>query len=136
MARIEWNDAIIIGFAKIDEQHRMLVDIYNELNDAVEVGRDREVLGALIERLIQYTRQHFQYEEALLSSTKYPGASDHGTEHDDMINTVLTAQARFRWGNSPHLGPELLSFLQSWLLHHIQGTDREYIEHLRQHGIQ
>lgn len=124
-----------IGIARIDEQHRQLIDILNELSDAVDAGRDREVLGAVIEKLVQYTRNHFKYEEGLLSKAGYPGANEHGGEHDEMINTVLTAQARFRWGNSPHLGQEMLAFLKGWLVEHIQGTDREYVEFLHEKGI-
>lgn len=135
MALVEWNESMSVGVQKIDEQHRSLLDILNELHTAIEAGRDREVLGTIIERLIQYTRDHFKFEEGLLQSAGYPDVNEHGAQHDSMITTALSAQAKFRWGTRPELASEMLEFLQNWLVHHIQGTDKEYSAHLHEHGI-
>lgn len=135
MALIEWNDGMSVGVELIDEQHRNLLAILNELNAAVEEGQGREKLGAIIERMIQYTRVHLKHEEDLFVRTGYPDAAAHGAQHDTMISTALSAQAKFRWGTKPELANEILDFLQDWLVHHIQGTDKLYTAHLHEHGI-
>lgn len=136
MPLVEWNDSMSVGVRKLDEQHRSLVEILNDLDAAVASGHGCDQLGPIIERLIQFTREHFKDEEALLASTGFPASAEHGAQHDALISAALSAQARFRWGTRPQLAAELLVFLQNWLVNHIQGSDRDYIEHFRAHGIQ
>ncbi len=136
MPLIEWNDSMSVGVRKLDEQHRSLVAILNDLDTAVVTGQDGERLGDIIERLIQYTRVHFKDEEELLVRTGFPTAAEHGAQHDELLRIALSAQARFRWSTRPQLAAELLAFLQDWVVKHIEGSDRDYIEHFRAHGIE
>lgn len=135
MPLIVWSEEMSVGVKQLDEQHLKLVEIVNELNDAIVAGQGREKLGAIIERLIQYTREHLKYEEDLLNRSGYPEAADHGAQHDSMISVALSAQAKFRWGTKPELAEEVQTFLQRWLTHHIQGEDKLYTEHLHSKGI-
>ncbi len=135
MPLIVWNEEMSVGVKDLDDQHQKLVDILNELHESISAGQSTEVMGKIIERLIEYTKVHLGFEERLLFQTGYPEISEHGRQHDEMITTALSAQAKVRWGTSPGLSTEILDFLQHWLTNHIQGTDKLYTAHLHAHGI-
>jgi hemerythrin len=135
MPLIVWNETMSVGVKDLDEQHKKLVDILNELHESIAAEQSKEVLGKIIEKLIEYTRVHLGYEERILFQAEYPELSEHGRQHDEMIATALAAQAKVRWGASPGLSLEILEFLQNWLINHIQGSDKLYTAHLHAHGI-
>ena len=46
MAFVEWSDEkYAIGVARVDEQHRRLFELLNELHDAMQEGEGRDVVG-------------------------------------------------------------------------------------------
>jgi hemerythrin len=54
----------------------------------------------------------------------YPGASAHFAAHADLVMQVSDFIANYRTGNIVGI-PEMLVFLEKWLLEHIQGPDKE-----------
>lgn len=69
IARVEifpWNDNFNTGLAEVDQQHRQLVSILNDL--AMHVAfhpEDHAELNRILEALLDYTRYHFRTEEAI-----------------------------------------------------------------------
>ena len=47
----EWNNAMTTGVLDIDEQHRELIDKFNELVDAEASGVDRGKVGSILDFL-------------------------------------------------------------------------------------
>lgn len=47
MPLIRWNNEISVGISSIDEQHKQLVNMFNELNDGLEQGRANDVLAKI-----------------------------------------------------------------------------------------
>lgn len=137
MATIVWTEEMSVGVRELDLQHQKLIAILNELDEAIISGQTGEVMHKIVERLIEYTKVHFGFEERLLFQTEYPDVQEHGKQHDEMILTALAAQAKVRWasGGSKGLPSEMLEFLRRWLTGHILGTDKRYTEHLHSHGI-
>jgi hemerythrin len=124
-----------VGVKVLDDDHMKLVGMVNELHDGILEGHRAEALGHVLDQLVSYTRIHFNREEALFARTNYPSAGEHKREHDDLIAKALDLQARYKGGASSMLSLETMSFLKSWLAHHIQGSDRSYSKHLNAKGI-
>jgi len=137
MPLMKWNEEMSVGVQSMDDDHKKLIDLLNEMHEGLAAGLDREALGAIIERLIEYTRIHLRNEERLLADADYPApnSSEHHKEHDQMIATALKAQANFRCGSNEMLTIEMLTFLQNWLNAHIMGTDKLYGPYLNSRGI-
>ncbi len=70
---VEWSDTLSIGIPEIDDQHRVLIDLLNQLHAAIREQRGRAECGEILERLIEYTRVHFATEESVMSVFRYPG---------------------------------------------------------------
>ena len=135
MLLVEWNEILSTGVSIIDDEHKQIVGMLNELYDALQTKRSEEALGKVLDRLLAYTASHFEHEEALLTETGYPAAAEHKKEHDDLTNRVLAIQEEYREGKCATLSIELLNFLRKWLLTHIQVSDKKYVLHLNTNGI-
>lgn len=135
MPLIVWSNALSVGIDEIDNQHKKLFKIANDLCDALMASAGKQVLGKTLDELIAYTKTHFAYEERIFAQTGYPGTPEHKKEHEDLTNQVIDVQKRFASGASAALSMEVMNFLRSWLINHIQGTDTKYVSHLKSHGI-
>jgi hemerythrin-like metal-binding protein len=134
MAFMNWNDGLSVGVKTLDDQHTVLIETVNELHAAMMKGQARTVAGKLLNTLVDYTRDHFASEEAMMEATKYPALATHRLKHRDLTKQVGEYVARFEKGDIT-LSVQLLNFLSDWLATHIQGDDQKYGPWLNEHGI-
>jgi hemerythrin len=129
MAFFDWEERYSVGIFAIDEQHKRLVALLNELYEAMGAGEGRDALGHILARLIQYTRTHFAAEEQMFERHHYPHAQEHIDEHNKLTQSVLDLEKRFREGDIT-VTIEASTFLKEWLAHHILETDMRYRSYL------
>jgi hemerythrin len=134
MALLTWSAKYSVQVKQFDEQHRKLIEIVNNLHDAMKVGKGKEVLGKVLDSLIAYTRDHFNEEERLMRANGFPGYEEHKKEHNLLVLQATDIQKQFHAGKAI-LTQEVMAFLKSWLEKHIQGTDKNYGPFLNQKGI-
>jgi len=134
MPLLEWSDAYSVNIAAIDEQHKGLVDLINQLHSAMLRRQSGEVLGAILDELGTYVERHLSYEEELLRRYDFPGLAEHEAKHRDLRERV----SEFRKDHaSGRMVPTtaLIDFLRKWLSEHILGTDRLYADFLNSEGV-
>lgn len=134
MAFFNWEDRFSVGIAEIDMQHQKLVQMLNELYDAMKAGKGNDVLGKVLNGMIQYTASHFATEERYMKLHGYPDFAAHKREHDSLTQQVLELQEQFNAGQ-PVLSMKVGTFLKGWLINHISGTDMGYSPFLRAKGL-
>lgn len=134
MPLLTWNDGLSVGVRSIDSQHSTQVAILNELYDAMMLGHAKDVTGALLHKLIKYTRDHFATEEAMMAAAKYPGLATHHREHEQLTRQMEDYAALFNKGECT-VTINLLQFLRTWLKRHIQYSDKAYGPCMVGHGI-
>jgi len=134
MAFIEWSDANRVGVTDVDEQHKQLFGILNQLHAAVAEGKEQSELHEIVERLIEYTVYHFRTEEDLFLEHGYPGYDEQKSEHDSLTATALEFQGKLLDGSAT-LSFELLDFLHDWLMDHTMGLDKEMGTFFNERGI-
>ncbi len=135
MPLMSWTDKLSVGVASLDDDHKRLVAMVNELYDAMQAGQGREKLSRILNELIQYTKLHFGREEKFFSQTAYPAAAAHKQEHDALTRQVLEVQKKHSDATTATLSLEVMQFLKNWLINHIQGSDQKYRQHLNDKGI-
>ncbi|MGE0087100.1 MAG: bacteriohemerythrin [Desulfococcaceae bacterium] len=131
MIYFRWNDKYSIGIEEIDAQHRQLVQMVNELYEAMYAGQGREALGKVLSSLILYTQTHFQTEERFMKLHDYPGYDGHKQIHEKMAAKVLDLQNAFHRGEVSN-PVQISNFLKAWLVKHILKTDRKYADFYQQ----
>ncbi len=124
MSFFSWNDKFSMGVDVIDHDHRILVDLIDQLHEAFVNGNPDSTVTPVLDTLVDYTRFHFAREEDLMAKAGYPGLDQHKEVHRTLRRQVEDIQARVQ--NGTRMGNELLAFLQDWLYFHILEQDRAY----------
>ncbi len=127
-----WSSALSVGIETIDNQHKRLIDLINRLYGAVLNNRSRQVLGEILDELVEYTASHFRTEEELFERYGYAEEQQHKAIHEGLVRQVLEYQKKFKSGAG--LDMTLLEFLKGWLVDHIMQTDKRYSGFLRDKG--
>ncbi|WP_341744572.1 bacteriohemerythrin [Azonexus hydrophilus] len=124
---IKWSSAIATGNKDIDQQHQILIGYINRLNLAMQTN-DTSATKEVVSGLVEYTVDHFAFEERLMKQTQYPDYDAHKARHEDLLKTVTQRTEAFMAGQlSAH---EIIAFLTEWLTVHIQNTDKALAKHL------
>lgn len=134
MSLFAWNAKYSVNIKEIDDQHKKLIGMVGQLNDAMRQGKGKEILDRLLQDLVQYTRTHFAAEERVMKAHGYPEFEDHKAKHDKMTQKVLEVQRGYREGKLS-ITIELMAFLEKWVDQHIMVTDRKYAPFLNGKGV-
>lgn len=129
MEAVAWTEEISVGVARIDEEHKNLLAMLNELGQAMASGQGREAVSVTSARMREYALQHFKTEEEAMTASRYPDRSSHMAEHDSFIGKVLDLEETLGQGGAVP-AKDLWTFLRNWLSEHIQGPDKLLGEHL------
>jgi hemerythrin len=121
---VEWSKDLSVGIEEIDAQHRVLVDLLNEMHDAIQERRGSAVVNDVLAKLAEYTRIHFAVEESLMRIFHYPDYEAHKAEHEELIASAKALQQKLLHEGRMVVGEDL-QFLEHWLTGHILGTDKD-----------
>jgi len=134
MALMEWNQVYSVNVKKFDDQHKKLIELVNQLHDAMKAGEGNTMLGVVLQSLIAYTGSHFSEEEKMMQASGYPDYARHKATHDELVKQVLDLQKKFQSGGGV-MTLTVMSFLKDWLTRHIQGDDKKYGQYFNSKGI-
>ncbi len=129
-----WKDEYSVGVKSLDDDHRKLLNLINNLQTAVhyQTGENFEK-DALLE-VVAYTKYHFDREEKMMEEAGYPDLEAHKKAHRSMIEKTETFMQEYdKKGHA--VIEEVAQFLRNWLVGHINGTDQEYSPLLKEKGI-
>ncbi len=127
---IEWNDSLIINHDEIDEQHKELIRMLNEIDAAID-SEDFNYTNIvnLVAGLERYVKTHFDYEERLMFEYSYPYIAEHTKEHnvfrDKLQNTYV-----LEIDSPKEFYHEMSEYLMQWLTQHILKVDKQFSRYL------
>ena len=125
-----WDDTYWTGDRFVDAQHQELFQLVNELHDAIVAGRGKEVLTSALSKVTNYTVEHFEEEECLMSEMHYPDLCSHKRKHQGLTEKVMDLAEKFQAGKMT-LPITLSHFLRNWLSHHIREDDIAFIKYVQ-----
>lgn len=126
MPFMKWSDEFSIGVDELDNDHKKLVGLINELYDAVEAGRGHEALGKILDGLIFYVSYHLSHEEGLFLRAQYPDLEAHKREHAALTDRAKDVYDKFYSAPTETLPHEVLELLKTWLYQHILESDKKF----------
>ena len=126
METFAWNQNFATGLDLVDEQHRHLVALINQLGDSLIAGavKDEAALQAVFEELAAYAQYHFSEEERLMQDSGVaPEHRDpHRRHHIEFVEQLSTMWSSRSTMADP--ADTLHGFLRAWLGFHILGEDQ------------
>ncbi|MCP4670028.1 MAG: hemerythrin family protein [Desulfobacula sp.] len=112
-----WSEQYEVGEPILDDQHKYLFDLGNEIQTA-----DKSRANHYVMKLFRYTSAHFKIEEDHMKKIQYPGIANHRKRHDKLLSDLNAVSNDF----SNDSFEEFQNFLYSWLVDHILNEDKKY----------
>ena len=134
MELISWNASFSVGIDEIDRQHQRLIVFINDLYRAMMLEKGRDSISEILEGLVEYTANHFAYEEKLFNQHGYPETSAHLDKHQKLVSQVLDFKGKFD-RKEAEVNFDLMDFLKAWLTKHIVKEDKKYGPFLNGKGV-
>lgn len=126
MSIIQWTEDMSVGVDRLDDHHRRLIELTNQLGAAIAAGDTEQVTGAVLGELVRYVYYHFGEEERLMEEAGYADLANHRQHHRAMAEHVRGLEQRFDSDPRAVMTADLHSFLGDWLINHIRSEDLRY----------
>ena len=125
--KVQWDDAYSVKVKLIDDQHRGLIDLTNELAKGCQIGGVEAEMYFMkaIQGAVRYVKIHFTTEEIIMERLSYPEFLIHKKEHEDFVAEVLKELREFEEGKK-FVPNAFVKYLQEWVLTHIAKSDKKY----------
>jgi len=118
-----WDKTFAVGQTLIDEQHRQLFAVLNNVVKACN-SSNRGEFNDGISFLGKYVEKHFSDEEVIQKGCGFPEYQAHRKIHEDYKAAVKTLSAKWiSWGPTEQSLAEIRESVGGWLINHIKGQD-------------
>lgn len=118
--RIVWSDEYSVGVPLLDEQHKRLIMLLNDVSATTAPERFFEA----IMKMYHYADEHFRAEEVLMRRYGYEKVGEHVRAHREFMLNVADLAGRDYVQLS--VQREIRAFLRHWLIHHTLTMDQDY----------
>ncbi|RLA77596.1 MAG: diguanylate cyclase [Epsilonproteobacteria bacterium] len=118
---IEWNDGLTLGIKAIDDEHKELLKIINELSQAHSNNETRETKESLFKVLTSTVIEHSRNEEKILEDNNFSDLDEHINAHNKFINQIPKIKTKYFKDDAS--AKEVVLSLVDWLFQHIIEDD-------------
>jgi hemerythrin len=128
---VEWDNKYSVGIPLIDEQHKELIRLTNELYQGCLAGDDaaQDFFFNAIHKAMDYVKYHFSAEEKILENVRYPYLAEHKRQHEDFVLKMVEDVKSFQ-GGKKFVPNNFVRFLKEWILSHIAIADTQYARYI------
>lgn len=123
---IQWTEEMSVKVPHLDNDHRFLISLINQLASAEKIG-NRRIAESVLDELINYTLDHFRREEQFLQEMGFSDLAKHKRLHASFADTIQDVRWQYLHGFRPKINKEILLFLRNWLSKHILVEDMKYM---------
>lgn len=128
MEKFHWNDTYSVGVSQMDDEHKKILSIINQMVEHPETSERSETISDILGQLTTYAYEHFDHEEKLLEEHGYPDLNSQRVEHRKFRRRIATFCSNIMSDrNRQYTAPEdLLEYLMAWWKDHILVSDKKY----------
>ena len=131
---LEWTENFEIGIEELDQQHKKLIDITNQLYAAFVNDKGKKEIKEIIKGLVDYASYHFSIEENYFNEFSYSDKKFHIAEHQVFLKEITNFQNDFNKGKVRFLD-DFMNFVKSWIINHFKNVDTKYVELFLENGL-
>ena len=121
---INLNDTYVIGIDSVDQEHRFLIGIYNDLLAKIASGHAEDLIDEIVKKLFDYADYHFASEERVMVTADFPGLDAHRRQHESFVRS-LNDLVTDRSGDKGADLRRVAIFVGTWIRGHILVTDKQ-----------
>ena len=123
MALIKWKKEYEIGVTKLDNQHKKIIEIVNEVIKQQFTPANENEIEEILNGLQDYIREHFKTEEEYMLKHQYSGYEEQRNEHNRFTDRLFDAQKEYT-KNGRVTSVNILNFIWDWFSRHILIVDK------------
>ena len=131
---IIWSEKYEIGYKRVDDQHRELINIINDLHAAengdLSIPEVKDKFKIILKRTVDYPTYHFATEEKIMKAVHYKFFKEHISKHREFSSKVLEEVIKFTNGEKVDM-EDFIVYLRDWLFSHIVGEDKAFVDELK-----
>lgn len=132
MHSIPWDNALQLDIQDMDDEHRILVQLMNQLiADMRAPNPNEKAIVAMARDIGLFTARHFLHEEHSMAAHHYPGYGSHKREHDRLLVQLDSVSDGLDRDGMAAVDDGLLEFLHGWVVSHIVSQDKAYATFLK-----
>lgn len=130
----KWDDRLSVNHAKIDLDHKTIIEKARELSESMMKGKGKENIIKTVDFLNNYVKTHFEEEEKIQQKTNYPKYLDHKKNHEYFIDQLQKLTVKIKENPTASINAiELNKLISGWFINHIKKMDVEVASHINKH---
>ena len=134
MKKIHWDQSFSVGVAKLDEQHKGIIDMINQLLADPKGDVHSETISDVLAKMTKYAIDHFQTEERLLEEHRFPETFAHKEMHI-AYREKSVALCLDTMDQKDSVPEEIFEYLKDWWTDHILKSDMKYCSFFNERGV-
>ncbi len=122
--KISWDDALSTGDEQLDEQHKILLSIFNDLATSIENGAQKDDIARTLTALKNYANWHFACEEDCMDKYQCPASKINKKAHAIFLQKTEEYEGEFQNAeNFMEFALQVHDDLTRWIYTHILEVD-------------
>lgn len=122
MQKIAWDKELQLGIGLIDDHHKELVGLANELIQAANMVGKPRTLTHYLTRLREHAASHLRTEESIMATRRYRRRSEHTLQNERFRATMKQLHNHLKVAED--LTDHDMAMLRDSLVHHIKDSNR------------
>ena len=132
--KLLWKDEYSVNVKEIDDQHKQLFNVINNLIQIITDIPKEETVKEIITEIVKYKAIHFATEEKYFHQFNFEGTAEHEAAHR-MFNQRVEEIQSLHKDDYISMAFDLVDFLEDWLLKHLINMDQKYKQCFKDNGL-
>jgi len=116
---IEWSEGLNLGIKDLDDDHKQLLNIINELLDAINNNVAVDIIIDKFTKLQSYAQSHYRREEDYLRKCGCIKLEEYKDKQHIFNNKIINLKNKLIASKNYEIFQEISLFLTEWLVAHI-----------------
>ena len=129
-----WGEAFNVNIREINDQHRRLIDLLNDLQKALQESAPKERWMKVLDEFAETSVRNFETEERLMLLHEAPDYIPHKIRHDRFVSQFKEYREQLE-SERLQLSLPFLEDLADWWRNHIIDFDAKAAAWLNQKGV-
>ena len=89
MSLIAWRDEFSVGVDAVDHEHREMITLINELDEAMQDDASQASVVQALGEIYTRISAHFALEEKAMRDARYTHLAEHKQDHEQLLDELL-----------------------------------------------
>ena len=123
MTLIQWKDNFALGIPAVDFEHRLMIDLLNELDSRLGEGATRDEVLDFLGEIHAQIAAHFALEERAMHRRGYDQFAEHKASHEQLLDEIIEISDAYETSGAGDYRQRLSHELEIWFGEHFRTHD-------------